>query len=180
MPRAVTSRYASALAEVVAASPLSAETVAAELKSFTAAMDSSAELRNALESPSVAPGRKRAVISRLSEMLGLSRIVKNFLLVSSDHRRTHELPEIIQSFEAQIDARLGIVRAGVSSAASLEPGQENALSDGLAKVTGKQVRLVSQVDPALIGGVSVRIGSTVYDGSVRGRLEAMGRRLRSE
>ncbi len=180
MPRAVTSRYASALADVVMASgALTAESVATELRSFETAMKESAELRNALLSPAVPPARKRAVIARLAEMMPLCRQVKNFLMVLIDHRRSGELSETIAAFEWEIDERLGVVRADVRSAQALGGDQVQALAAELERVTGKKVRLDPKVEPGLIGGVRVRIGSTVYDGSVQGRLEALGRQLRA-
>ena len=180
MPRAVTSRYASALADVVTASAsLNAENVVAELRTFEPAMGESMELRNALLSPAVAPARKRAVIAQLAEMMGLCRQVKNFLMVLIDHRRSGELSEVIAAFETEIDERLGVVRADVRAAQALSGDQVQALTAELALVTGKKVRLEPGVEPALIGGVKVRIGSTVYDGSVRGRLDALGRQLRA-
>ncbi|MSV28674.1 MAG: ATP synthase F1 subunit delta [Bryobacterales bacterium] len=180
MPRSVTSRYASALADVVVASKsLAAENVTVELRAFEAAMKESVELRNALLSPAVAPARKRAVIARLAEMMPLCREVKNFLMVLIDHRRSGALSEVIASFEAEIDGRLGVVRADVRSAQALSADQVQALAAELARVTGKKVKLDPKVEPELIGGVQVRIGSTVYDGSVQGRLDALGRQLRA-
>jgi F-type H+-transporting ATPase subunit delta len=179
MPRAVASRYAKALADVVIASPsLTADTVTAELRSFEAVMTESPALKNALLSPAAAPARKRAVVSQLSGMLGLSREVTNFLLVLIDHRRTGELAETIASFETEIDRRMGVVRADVRAAEALSEDQVRTLSAELARVTGKKVRIEQKAEPRLIGGVEVRIGSTLYDGSVQGRLAALGRRLR--
>ena len=179
---AVATRYANALADVVTAgdSPLRPEAAVAELRSFEAALQSSAELQNALISPAVPGNRKRTVVGRIADALELSRISRNFLYVLIDHRRTGSLSEIIHSFELIVDARLGFAHADVTSAGELSEPQRAALNERLEQLTGKRLRMRFAVDQALIGGVIVRIGSTVYDGSVRGQLSSMGRRLGAE
>jgi F-type H+-transporting ATPase subunit delta len=178
---AIVGRYASALADVITgASGMDAAQAVRELRSFEAVLASSLELRHALASPAVSPGRKRAVMRRLAQTLGLSKIARNFLLVLTDHRRMAALSQMIEAFEIQLDARLGFVRAELRSPAELDERQRTALTGELSRLTGKQVRARFAVDPALIGGVVARIGSTVYDGSVKGQLEALGRRLAAE
>ncbi|MEX2262079.1 MAG: ATP synthase F1 subunit delta [Bryobacteraceae bacterium] len=176
----VASRYAAALVEVVTAdkSPVAPERAVEELRAFRDAAQASEELRNVLASPAIPPARKRAVIRKLGESMDLSLAVRNFLYVVVDHRRTGELPEMAEAFETLLDARLGVVRASATTAYPLSGEQADSLKAEFGKLTGSTVRLESSVDPSLIGGVRVRIGSTVYDGSVRGRLEALGRRLR--
>jgi F-type H+-transporting ATPase subunit delta len=182
MPAALASRYAGALVDVVTGpqSQVDPQAAVRELRAFEGVFASSQELRNALASPAVPPGRKRAVVARLAETLSLSRAVRNFLYVLIDHRRTHHLPEIVDTFEVLLDARLGIVRADVASARELSERQQTMLRDELSRVAGAPVRLRFSVNPELIGGVVARIGSTVYDGSVAGQLEALEKRLRTE
>jgi F-type H+-transporting ATPase subunit delta len=182
IPAAVVSRYAGALADVATAgtSRVQPRQVLEELRTFETALALSKELQNALTSPAVPPGRKRAVVSRLAERMGLSRIVGNFLFVLIDHRRTAGLSQIIESFEVQLDQRLGFARADVTSARDLDARQQAALTEELSRLTGKRMRLKFSVDPGLIGGVVARIGSTIYDGSVRGQLSALARRLTAE
>jgi F-type H+-transporting ATPase subunit delta len=174
-------RYAHALADVVMASGSATrpETAMAELRAFEQALESSAELKNALTSPAVPAGRKRAVVERIAEALRFSKITRNFLFVLIDHRRITLLAGIIDDFERIVDERLGFARAEVTSASDLNEAQRAALSARLEQVTGKKIRMRFAVDNALIGGVVARIGSTVYDGSVRGQLETLGRRLRA-
>jgi F-type H+-transporting ATPase subunit delta len=176
---AVAVRYANALADVVTApgSPVNAQATISELRAFESALRSSAELHNALVTPSVPPARKRAVVGRIADVLKLSRISRNFLYVLIDHRRISALADIIESFEVVLDQRLGYARARVASAVALGPEQQAALTAKLGEITGKRVRGQFTVDPELIGGVVARIGSTVYDGSVRGQLESMKARL---
>jgi F-type H+-transporting ATPase subunit delta len=179
---AVATRYANALADVVTTgtSGTTADATIAELSSFDTALRSSVELQNALTSPAVPPGRKRAVVGRIADTLQLSRITRNFLFVLIDHRRIASLTEIIHSFETVSDERLGFARAEVSSARELAEPQRKMLSLQLERLTGKRVRARYKVDDSLIGGVVARIGSTVYDGSVRGQLNILGKRLSTE
>jgi F-type H+-transporting ATPase subunit delta len=179
---AVAARYANALADVVTApgSPARSQDVISELRAFESALQSSPELQNALVTPAVPVGRKRAVVGRIADLLKLSRISRNFFFVLIDHRRIAALSQIIESFEAVLDQRLGFARAQVASARDLTDGQRAALSARLEQLTGKRIRMQFAVDQSLIGGVVARIGSTVYDGSVRGQLESLQRRLSAE
>ncbi len=176
---AVAVRYANALADVVTggASPLRPQDAVAELDAFAAALRASTELHSVLITPAVPIGRKKAVIGRIAGTLRLSRIARNFLFVLVDHRRITALPEIIHSLERIVDERLGYVRAEVTSARELTEALRTALSAELERLTGKHIRARFTVDPSLIGGVVARIGSTVYDGSVRGQLASLERRL---
>jgi len=179
---AVASRYASALADVVTAggSALGPQAAVAELRDFESLLQSSPELHNALLTPAVPVGRKRAVVGRLADLLKLSRIARNFLFVLIDHRRITSLPQIIQSFEEIVDERLGYARAEVASARELTEPQRTALNAQLERLTGKRIRMRFSVDESLIGGVVARIGSTVYDGSLRGQLASLESRLSAE
>ena len=123
---------------------------------------------------------KKAVVGRIAGILNLSRITRNFLFVLVDHRRVASLPEIIHTFELLVDERLGFARAEVSSPAEMSEEQRAALNAQLDRITGKRIRMRFAIDEALIGGVVARIGSTVYDGSVRGQLETLERRLGAE
>jgi len=134
-------------------------------------------LRHALQSPAVAPARKRAVISRMAEALSLSGVVRRFLLVLIDHRRTDWLGEIREAFEAVMDDRQGLVRVDVVSARELSAEQRGVLLAELSRVTGRQARAQFSIREELIGGVLARVGSTVFDGSVRGQLETLKQRL---
>jgi F-type H+-transporting ATPase subunit delta len=179
MSLAVANRYARALADAVMAdgSGLEPQAAIAGLADFAAAVKESPELRTILTSPAVSVARKRAVVSRLCDAMGAHKLIRNFLFVAVDHGRIASLPEIAAAFQAAVDERQGRVRAEVASASPLDEAREASLRAELARMTGKQVRCEFQVNPELIGGVSVRIGSTIYDGSVRGQLDALGARL---
>jgi F-type H+-transporting ATPase subunit delta len=179
---AVATRYAKALADVTsaAASALSPQDALTQLRAFESALAASRELENALTTPAVATGRKRAVVGRIAGVLQLSPIARNFLFVLIDHRRVSLLGAILHSFDLIMDERLGFARAEVSSPRELTETQRGAINAQLEHVTGKRIRMRFAVDPELIGGVVARIGSTVYDGSVRGQLLTLGQRLTTE
>jgi F-type H+-transporting ATPase subunit delta len=172
MLSAVSSRYARALVEVVTepGSPIDPDTAMTQLRDVSAMISSAHDLRNALLSPAVSPSRKRAVVAKL---IDVHPKIRNFLYVVIDHRRVHELPSIVEAFEFLIDEHLGFVRADVSSATPLTEPQRAALEVELTQLAGKKAKVKFQTDPALVAGVVARIGSTVYDGSVRGQLERL-------
>jgi F-type H+-transporting ATPase subunit delta len=175
MLSAVGTRYAKALIEVVMApgSGMDPNKALQELQSIQALIAGSDVLHNALLSPAVSPLRKRAVMARLMGPLGISKAVRNFAFVVIDHRRIHELPSMVEAFDVLIDERLGFLRGEVASALPLTEAQRASLDAELSRLTGKQTKLKFTTDPALIGGVVARVGSVVYDGSVRGQLERL-------
>jgi len=180
MSLAVASRYARALADIVSSGKLQADAVIEQLRGFRALQTGSTELRNILVSPAVPVRKKLAAAGRLADQLGFSPVLKNFLNVVIGHGRIAMLGEILVSLEAQLDERRGIVRAAVTSVRPLELPQRNEVEAALAKATGKRVFGEYAVDETLIGGMVARVGSRVYDGSVRGQLQAMrGRLVRS-
>jgi len=177
-PTAIAQRYASALVDVVIADKAAKpEDSLTALRAFRDLVHGSVDLKNAFESPAVSPARKRALIDRFVGPLSTPRTVRNFLLVLSDKRRLALLNEVTEQFDILLDERLGFVRADVSSAAELNPAERDEIAQQLSRVTSKQVRTRFAVEPALIGGVVARVGSTVYDGSVRGQLAQLKRRL---
>jgi F-type H+-transporting ATPase subunit delta len=161
-------------------SPVDPHQLLRELRGFEEVLSGSAELRTALSSPSVPPARKRAVVGGIGAKLGVSPVARNFLFVLTDHRRINMLTEVLEAFDLLSDERLGFTRAEVSSARQLNEGQRDAVSHQLERLTGKKVRMRFAVDGGLLGGLVARIGSTVYDGSVRGQLQALGKRLAAE
>ena len=178
---AVATRYAKALADVTTtAGGLRAEDALAQLHAFEAARASSREMQNALTTPAVPVSRKRAVVGRIADVIKLSPIARNFLFVLIDHRRIALLSATLHSFELIVDERLGFARAEVSAPRELTEAQRGAINGQLERITGKRIRMRFAVDPELIGGVVARIGSTVYDGSVRGQLQTLGQRLTTE
>ena len=172
-------RYANALAEVVTApkSEVPPAEAVAQLRGFYASASAAPQLQIILASPAVPKARKRAVIRAIATAVGLKQIIVNFLLVLSDRGRWDALHEVIEALDAALDSHLGFERAEVQSAYELTNEQREEISRELARVAGRQIRLKVAVDPELIGGVTARVGSTVYDGSVRGQLAKMRQSL---
>lgn len=175
MVSVVGTRYAKALLDVAMApqSKTDPKQMLAELRSINQMILESEALHNALLSPAVSPARKRAVLARLMGPDGISKTVRNFVFVVIDHRRMHELPKIVEAFDNLLDERLGFVRADVASATVLAGPQRAELEAELSRLAGKKAKLTFTIAPALIGGVVARVGSVVYDGSVRGQLERL-------
>ncbi|MDX2268060.1 MAG: ATP synthase F1 subunit delta [Bryobacter sp.] len=179
MSEALAARYATALVELVLGenAPLSPEQALLELDGFAALTASSADLRHILNSPAVSRVRKRAVLSQLAATAGYSTTIRNFLFVLVDRGRITMLPIVRRQVEEIFDARRGIARAQIASAMALSEAEQAAITGELSRISGKQIQGQFSVDPALLGGVVARIGSTVYDGSVRGKLSVLKSRL---
>ncbi|HET8925484.1 MAG TPA: ATP synthase F1 subunit delta [Candidatus Acidoferrum sp.] len=172
-------QYANALADIALAQG-AAEPAVKQLNDFGAACAQSAELRTFLASPAVAMETKHAVIEKLVARLGASKIIRNFLFVIADHRRTHLLPDITAAFQQVIRRRQGVAEAKIASAVELSAAQKKEMKETLARLIGKRVETKYSLDPNLLGGAVVRIGDTIYDGSLRGRLNEMRARLAAE
>ncbi len=182
MTSAAALRYARALAEAVLSpgSGVNAEEALAQVKAFAGLLHDSPELHNVLLSPAVQPSRKRAVIAKLGEPLGASRPVRNFLYVLSDHRRMAILPQIAEGLEAILDEQLGIARAEISTAREIDPAQAGAIEAQLGRLSGKRIVPRYRTDPELLGGALARIGTFVYDGSLRGHIARLRGALDAE
>jgi len=141
MSLAVASRYARALVDILMspAPGLTPDLALAQLRLFHSLQQDSTDLRNILTSPAVGAARKKAVVERLAPMVSLSSLIKNFIFVLIDHRRIAMLPEVIGSIESQLDERMGIARAQITSARPLDAEQQAQVQAALAKLTGKQV-----------------------------------------
>ena len=179
MASAVANRYARALVDLVTApgSPVKPEDAVAEIRAVVAMVSGSAELRTALLTPAISNSRKRAVLGRVLSEMSISELIRNFVYVIIDHRRSGMMAEIGAAFEILVDERLGFVRAEVTSASALDARRSAGLEAELSRLTGKRMRLHFGVDSSLLGGAVARIGSTVYDGSIRGQLQQLRRQL---
>jgi len=177
--RSASHQYANALADVALQQGAAGPTLA-QLNDFAAAYAESAELRNVLASPAVTGKEKHAIVEKLSARLGASKILRNFLFLVIDHHRTHMVPELAEAFEAVIRERQGFAEAMVVSAVELTEAQKKSLTQSLEKKTGKKIEAKYSLDAKLLGGAVVRIGDTVYDGSVRHRLDEMRAKLVAE
>lgn len=172
-------QYANALADVALAQGAAVPTTQ-QLGDFVAAYTSSAELRNFLASPAVSKAEKRGVAEKICSRLGASKIIRNFLFVVIDHQRTQLLPEIFESFQEVVRGRQGIAEAEIFSPAVLSEAQKKEMTQALEKLTGKKVETKFTFDANLLGGVLVRVGDTIYDGSLRNQLNALREQLAAE
>ena len=170
---AVLGRYARAYAEVVVKHRHHIEKAVAELEQMAALMSSSRELRNLLANPAVSREQKLKLLDAIIARMDAAKLLRNFLAVLIDHRRIGDIGELVELFKQELDRRLGIADAKVSSVRELSSAEKKSLELQLAAITGKTVRATYSQDPGLLGGVLVRVGSTIYDGSVQGRLQKM-------
>lgn len=175
---AVDLRYARALAAVVNEQKLDINATCAQLQNFMALFESSAELREVLINPSIPERQKLGVLDALAARIGFSRPVRNFIALVSSHDRLHELQEMIAAFRVIADEEARIAEAEVTSAHPLDQGSRRLIEQKIADLTGEdRVKASYREDKSLLGGVIVRVGSTVYDGSVRAQLQQLKQRL---
>jgi F-type H+-transporting ATPase subunit delta len=167
----VASTYARAFADVIFDARLDARRALAGLRDIVALFEQSLQLRRVWENPAVRAEQKRKLLDVIVQRDGIDRPVRNLVAVLIDHRRLAFLPRIVEQLEKELDARMGITEAQISSARELGDTEKRTLEAQIAKVTGKKVRAQYGLDPSLLGGAVVRIGSTIYDGSVKGQLE---------
>jgi F-type H+-transporting ATPase subunit delta len=175
---AVSSRYARALADVIASSQLDATNAVEQLRSLVSAFEVSKELREVWQSPAIAVEQKRAVLDAMTAKYAVTyRPIRNFIAVLIDQNRITLLPEIAKQLEVELNSRIGRVDADIVSARELHAEQRAKLISEISRLTGKTVVASYSTDEKLIGGVTVRVGSTIYDGSVRGQLQRIRQQL---
>jgi F-type H+-transporting ATPase subunit delta len=167
----VASTYARAFADVVLSARLDANRAIGGLRRIAGLLAESAELRRVWENPAVPAEQKHNLLDAIVRQDGIERHVRNLVAVLIDHRRMQFLERITQQLEKELDARLGFAEAHVTSARELGDAEKRALEGQIEKVTGKKVRARFGLDASLLGGAVVRVGSTIYDGSVKGQLE---------
>jgi F-type H+-transporting ATPase subunit delta len=176
MPTVVANRYARALADVVAGTG-EYRRVLQELEDFRAAYGESAELREVCETPAVPLIAKMKVLEGIVARLEAAPVTLNFLRVLLAHYRMPLLEEVIAAFRKIAYDRLGIAQVKIASAADLSEAELEQLRARFRELTHKQAELEFRVERQLIGGIVAQVGSTVYDGSVRGQLGRIRERL---
>ncbi|HEX8096901.1 MAG TPA: ATP synthase F1 subunit delta [Pyrinomonadaceae bacterium] len=172
----VARRYAAALADVVVPGG-EARAVQEELNAWEQMMRSNPQLVEVFGNPTISYEQKRKVLSALIARARLRPVTANFLQVLLQNQRLPELGEVNKRFSLVLDERAGMVSAEVTTARPIARDVQEALRGKLAAATGKQVRLSFKTDGELIGGLVTRIGSTVYDGSVRSQLQQVREKL---
>jgi len=173
---AVFGRYARSLADVVLEKREDAA-VGRDLGLYREIFRAVPDLLETFHNPAIPKEAKHRILSDLLARYPVSQTTANFLRLVLDHNRIRYFHEIHELFTRTVNERNGIVTAQVASASPLSEADQSRLRESLARVTGKSVLLDLRTDAALLGGVVVRLGSTVYDGSVRSQLAEVRRRL---
>ena len=169
-------RYAAALADV-ALERGEAKEVQAELAQWEEMIQSTPNLLEVLRNPTVALEQKRALLNKLIERAKPRQTTVNFLKVLLQNQRLTDLGEINRKFAETLDERAGMVAATVTTARAVPDSSQQQLHAKLTGMTGKKVRVDFATDPDLLGGIVTRIGSTVYDGSVRNQLQMIKEKM---
>lgn len=173
----VARRYAAALFQT-ALKVNEADAVEQDLKVLAAFLEEYPQVLESIGVPRVPEERKKAVLQALIGA-SLGPLARRFVDVMVDHGRESALPETAAAYARLVDESRNIVAASVISAAELDASQQERLKTKLDSLTGKDTRLEVSTDPSLVGGMVVRIGDTILDGSVRGYLEQFAQRLRN-
>jgi F-type H+-transporting ATPase subunit delta len=174
--KASATRYARALLDVAIAQSDPGK-VDEDLATFATMIAEQAELQQVLTNPRVPVPARAAVIRTLAERTGVNQLVGRLIVLLAERGRLELLPAIVDAYRERLLAHRRIVRAHVTSATPLAPERQDALRRSLSQATGKDVQIDVETDPELIGGIVARIGSTVYDGSIRTQLQKVKQQL---
>ena len=170
---AFVSRYASAFADVVTAAKLDTASIDKQFSDFLATWDGSPELRTFFENPAIAAPQKVEILDKLNAQLKLQKELRNLVAVLISNDRIAQVAEVAKAWRRLVQQQLGIRPAEIVTARELDQNERAALVAEIAKLAGSQIDPSFTLDKSILGGTVVRIGSTVYDGSVRGRLERL-------
>jgi len=169
-------RYATALADVITEQREEAA-VRAELAEWERMLSANPALLEIFSNPTVGYEQKQKVLNELISRTKVRSTTANFLRVLLKNQRLADLPQVTKRLAQILDERSGVISADVISAQPLSAATTAALAERLGDITGKKVNLNFATDESLLGGIVTRIGSTVYDGSVRNQLERLGQEL---
>ena len=170
-------RYARAFQQVATAQHLDRDAVRQQLADFSATLHSSRELREFLLNPSLAHEDKLRVLDAIGGRVGVNKTVRNFLAVLMQHERMDALDEITAEYQTMADEANGTAEVEIVSAKPLDDQERGLLQGKAGELAGSNVRVTWSQDAALLGGAVIRLGSRVYDGSVRGQLQQMKQHL---
>ncbi len=175
----VASTYARAFADVVLSAHLDANRSVGGLRRIAGLLQESADLRRVWENPAVPAEQKRKLLDAIVQREEIEPHARNLVAVLIDHRRVQFLGRIVEQLKKELDGRMGFAEAQVTSARELGDDEKRSLESQIEKVTGKKVRAQFGLDASLLGGAVVRVGSTIYDGSVKGQLEKIKEAIHS-
>jgi len=165
-------RYASALLDL-ADEQKALDQVSGDLQTLRSMIGESEDLRRLLGSPVITRDEQRRAMTALMEKAGIGQLTQRFVLVVANNHRLFALPAMIEGYLAELARRRGEITAAVTSARSLSDAQQAALLDALRSAVGSKVQLDLKVDPALIGGLVVKVGSRMIDSSLRSKLQRL-------
>jgi F-type H+-transporting ATPase subunit delta len=168
----VGARYARALLDL-AAETGALPAVEADVAALKAMLAASADLRTLVASPKFTLEEKSAGLAAVAARAGTCGTTRKFLGLLTANRRAAALPTVIETFERLAAARKGLVAAKVTTAAPLTPAQAKSLAAALANAIGREPQIETVVDPAILGGVKVRVGSRLYDASLKTKLDSL-------
>ena len=171
--RTSANRYAKALFDVAVEENNDLAQVDRDLQALVAMMSASPDLAEASGRSGVTEAARKSLMEAVADKMSLGAPVKKLLVLLAESRKLNLVPDLAVTYRERLLAHQNIVRAEVTSAVALSPEKTKALAESLGQVTGKQVNLSVSVDPELLGGIVAKIGSTVYDGSVRTQLTRM-------
>jgi F-type H+-transporting ATPase subunit delta len=174
---AVTSRYARALVEVVMQQKIDPAVALQQVQDTVSTVEGSEQLRMVWKSPAIPAEQKRSVLDAVAGQSGLLKPIRNFFAVLIDHGRIPMAAQIARQFEKDLNSELGFIEADITSSRQLSSDEKNGLESQVGSLTGKKVRARYSTNPELLGGAVVRVGSTIYDGSVRGQLQKLKEQL---
>lgn len=175
--RTSANRYAKALFDVALQEKADLAKIDQDVKAVAELLAGNSELSLAAERAGIPDAARQGLMEKISDMLGVAAPVKKLVVLLTNKRKLNLLPDLAASYGERLLAHQNVVRADVTSATALSPEKTKALEESLSKATGKKVEITASVDPSLLGGVVARIGSTVYDGSVRTQLAQMRQEL---
>ena len=175
--RTSASRYAKALFDVALQEKADVDQVDRDLQAVLAMMQASPDLAAASSRRTVTDAARKSMMEAVAKAMALTTPVTKLLVLLADHGKLNYLPDLAGAYRERLLAHKNIVRAEVTSAAPLSPEKMKAVEESLSKATGKKVELSTKVDPDLLGGLVAKIGSTVYDGSVKTQLERLRKEL---
>jgi len=173
----VISVYARAFADAILDERLNPDSTLKEAQVLAELVAQNRDLREVWQTPSIPADKKRAVLDAIVEREGFSRTVRNFMAVLIDHGRSAFLQPMVEQTRVELDQRLGFAEAEITTARELSEPERRALESQVQNLTGKKVRAHYSRDTAILGGAVVRVGSTIYDGSVSGQLERIRQAL---
>ena len=148
-----------------------------QVHDMVSTVEGSEQLRMVWESPAIPAERKRAVLDSVATQSAMLKPIRNFFAVLIDHGRVPMAAQIARQFEKELNSELGFIEADITSSRQLLPAEKSGLELQVASLTGKKVRARYDTNPELLGGAVVRVGSTIYDGSVRGQLQKLKEQL---